>query len=81
MIDFEKANIIKAPGCPHYMPRDAYDTLFLALDGAVASIKCERCYEKPVLVFGQFEKSGPVSNRPRTTKDPAGKGYLKRRAA
>lgn len=80
MIEFEQANIIRAPGCPHWMPRDAYDSLFLVY-GDSNEIKCERCYVKPVVVYGQFEKSGPVSNRPRTTLDPAGKGYLRRRAA
>lgn len=81
MIDFGQANIIKAPGCPHYVTRRHFARRIVVLGrGRIGEVTCESCVTRPVMVYGQCGKPGPVGNRPRTTKDPAGKGYLKRRA-
>lgn len=81
----QEAAIVKAPGCPHYVLRSAYEA-WHANVGTSEPMRCAGCLVfgrpgesgGPVKVFGQFGKSGPTS-RVRTTKDPAGKGYLKRR--
>lgn len=79
MTEFEQANIIKAPSCPHYIPRAFYDTMFLALgESAAGTIRCEKCMVRPVVIYGQFEKPGP-KKKPRVTVDRA--TWLQRRAS
>lgn len=77
----EGAAIIKAPGCPHYVLRSAYEAWHANVGTYVFEpMRCRGCQVRRTLRFGQFGKSGP-SSRQRTTKDRAGKGYLKRGAA
>lgn len=79
MTEFEQADIIKAPSCPHYMPRPAYDALCLVVGpGAEGTIRCERCYEQPVRRYGAFEQSGP---RPKPRVTVAKSTWLERQAA
>lgn len=75
----QEAAIVKAPGCPHYVLRSAFEAWHANVGTYVLEpMRCRWCQERRVTQFGQFGKSGPTS-RVRTTKDPAGKGYLKRR--
>ena len=80
MIEFEQANIIKAPGCPHYITRAFYDARYMVVGPDNAGrISCVRCtvYGPPKL-YGEPNKPGrkPV---PRVTVSQA--TWLERRAA
>lgn len=61
----ENPNIVAAPACPHYMPRDVYNTFLEELgEAAECAIKCEWCMETAPRVPRRFNQPG----RPRQVR-------------
>lgn len=75
----EGAAIIKAPGCPHYVLRPAFEAWHQVLGPHAAELmRCQRCMTEPVKVFGQFDRPGPRSG-PRVQRRLNQRDYLARR--
>lgn len=80
MDPMQNAQIIKAPGCPHYVSVQWYGEFRQRVgEFGLARLRCRQCLKNPVKVYGPFDRSGPVRERPATTGNPRGKGYLRRR--